>query len=104
MQRRQFLQAGSGLVVSFSFAVPSLGLAQADASAKSMVKTQVAAWLGVGADGRVTVYSGKVDLGTGVRTALMQMVAEELDVNFNRIDMVMGDTLTTSIKVSPPAV
>nr|WP_315262738.1 molybdopterin cofactor-binding domain-containing protein [uncultured Limnohabitans sp.] len=95
MQRRQFLQAGSGLVVSFSFAVPSLGLAQADASAKSMVKTQVAAWLGVGADGRVTVYSGKVDLGTGVRTALMQMVAEELDVNFNRIDMVMGDTLTT---------
>lgn len=95
MQRRQFLQVGSGLVVSFSFAVPSLGLAQADASAKSMVKTQVAAWLGVGADGRVTVYSGKVDLGTGVRTALMQMVAEELDVNFNRIDMVMGDTLTT---------
>lgn len=95
MQRRQFLQAGSGLVVSFSFAVPSLGLAQADASAKSMVKTQVAAWLGVGADGRVTVYSGKVDLGTGVRTALMQMVAEELDVNFNQIDMVMGDTLTT---------
>jgi CO/xanthine dehydrogenase Mo-binding subunit len=95
MQRRQFLQAGSGLVVSFSFAVPSLGLAQVDASAKSMVKTQVAAWLGVGADGRVTVYSGKVDLGTGVRTALMQMVAEELDVNFNQIDMVMGDTLTT---------
>ena len=95
MQRRQFLQAGSGLVVSFSFAVPTFGLAQVDASAKSMVKTQVAAWLGVGADGRVTVYSGKVDLGTGVRTALMQMVAEELDVNFNRIDMVMGDTLTT---------
>lgn len=95
MQRRQFLQAGSGLVVSFSLGVSAVGHAQTMVSNKSMDKMQVDAWLGIGADGRVTVYSGKVDLGTGVRTALMQMVAEELDVNFKHIDMIMGDTLTT---------
>lgn len=95
MQRRQFLQVGSGLVVSFSFVGATLSHAQGSAPAKSMVRDQVDAWLGIAADGRVTVYSGKVDLGTGARTALMQMVAEELDVNFKQIDMIMGDTLTT---------
>ena len=45
--------------------------------------------------GRVTVYSGKVDLGTGVRTALAQMAAEELDVPFSRITVVQGDTALT---------
>ena len=64
-------------------------------SAKSMAADQVDAWLGIGADGRVTVYSGKVDLGTGTRTALAQLVAEELDVDFDQIDMIMGDTLLT---------
>ncbi len=40
----------------------------------------------------MTVYSGKVELGTGVRTALAQIVAEELDVSLARIRMVMGET------------
>jgi CO/xanthine dehydrogenase Mo-binding subunit len=46
-------------------------------------------------DGTVTVFSGKVELGTGVRTALAQIVAEELDVSFDRIHMIMGDTALT---------
>ena len=46
-------------------------------------------------DGSVTALHGHVDLGTGLRTALTQLVAEELDVDFGRIDMVMGDTLLT---------
>ncbi len=46
-------------------------------------------------DGTVTVFSGKVELGTGVRTALAQIVAEELDVPFDKIRMVMGDTART---------
>jgi nicotinate dehydrogenase subunit B len=43
-------------------------------------------------DGSVTAYNGHVDLGTGIRTALAQIVAEELDVSFARVVVVLGDT------------
>lgn len=52
-------------------------------------------WLAIETDGTVTAYSGKVELGTGVRTALAQVVAEELDVPFELVQMVMGDTKRT---------
>jgi len=44
------------------------------------------------ADGNVNAYNGHVDLGTGIRTALGQIVAEELDVSFARVVVVLGDT------------
>src|SRR5215207_716159 len=44
------------------------------------------------ADGSVSAYNGHVDLGTGIRTALGQIVAEELDVSFARVVVVLGDT------------
>lgn len=44
------------------------------------------------ADGAVNAYNGHVDLGTGIRTALGQIVAEELDVSFARVVVVLGDT------------
>src|SRR3989440_10733467 len=44
------------------------------------------------ADGSVTAFNGHVDLGTGIRTALGQIVAEELDVAFARVTVVLGDT------------
>jgi nicotinate dehydrogenase subunit B len=47
------------------------------------------------ADGFVTAYNGHVDLGTGIRTALGQVVAEELDVSFARVVVVLGDTSQT---------
>ncbi len=56
---------------------------------------QVDDWIAIQPDGTVTVFSGKVELGTGVKTALAQIVAEELDVPFDRITMVMGDTALT---------
>src|SRR5512136_3402573 len=56
---------------------------------------QVDDWIAIEPDGAVTVFSGKVELGTGVKTALAQIVAEELDVPFDRIRMVMGDTALT---------
>jgi nicotinate dehydrogenase subunit B len=46
----------------------------------------------IAADGAVTAYNGHVDLGTGIRTALGQIVAEELDVSFARVVVVLGDT------------
>jgi nicotinate dehydrogenase subunit B len=52
-------------------------------------------WLAINPDGTVTAFSGKVELGTGVRTALAQIVAEELDVPLERVHMVMGDTERT---------
>ncbi|WP_170300910.1 xanthine dehydrogenase family protein molybdopterin-binding subunit, partial [Rhodoplanes serenus] len=49
----------------------------------------------VAADGTVTAFNGHVDLGTGIRTALAQIVAEELDVGFARVAVVLGDTAAT---------
>ncbi len=49
-------------------------------------------WLKIEPDGTIIAFSGKVELGTGVRTALAQIVAEELDVPFEFVHMVMGDT------------
>src|SRR5208282_4715559 len=50
------------------------------------------AYLQIGANGRVTVFSGKIEMGQGVMTSLAQMAAEELGVDLASIDMVMGDT------------
>jgi nicotinate dehydrogenase subunit B len=52
-------------------------------------------WLVIEKDGTITAFSGKVELGTGVRTALAQIVAEELDVPLEQVHMVMGDTART---------
>src|SRR5205085_5974388 len=54
--------------------------------------TDVAAWLHVGEDGRITVYTGKVEMGQNIRTSLTQHVAEELRVAPENITLVMGDT------------
>lgn len=55
----------------------------------------IAAWLHIGEDGGVTVYTGKVEMGQNIRTSLTQAVAEELRVSVTRIQMVMGDTQLT---------
>ena len=86
LDRREFLKGAGALIVSFS--VPEIAFAQV----QDPRLRQLDAWLAVGADGRVTVYCGKVELGTGVQTALAQIVAEELDVAFGRVFMLMGDT------------
>jgi nicotinate dehydrogenase subunit B len=92
--RRDFL--GGALVVSFGLAGGiTLGRAQQAAVAKTVLAEEVDGFLAIGADGKVTVYSGKVDLGTGVRTALTQIVAEELDLPIDRINVIQGDTELT---------
>jgi len=57
-----------------------------------MQTTRLDDWLSIAPDGVVTVYSGKVELGTGVRTALAQVIAEELDIPLATVRVVMGDT------------
>src|SRR6516225_10032997 len=91
--RRDVLKGGGALVVSFSLA-GALGETLAQ-GAKPLALTEVDSFLAIDAGGVVTLYSGKVDLGTGVATALPQMVADELDVPFNRVKLVQGDTALT---------
>jgi CO/xanthine dehydrogenase Mo-binding subunit len=94
--RREFLQSSGALVVSFALAGAAPAAAQAPAPrAKSLASDEVDAFLAIGPDGAVTVYTGKVDLGTGTRTALPQMAAEELDVAYERVTLVEGDTALT---------
>jgi len=57
--------------------------------------SELAAWLHIGEDGRVTVYTGKVEVGQNARTSLTQAVAEELRAPVASIAMVMGDTAAT---------
>src|SRR3979490_3394549 len=60
----------------------------AGSSAEGAIET----FIKISADGPVPAFNGHVDLGTGIRTALGQIVAEELDVSFARVVMVLGDT------------
>ena len=87
MNRREFLTGAGALVVSFSIPLPA-GAQQAP----NPRLEQLDAWLAVGGDGKVTVFCGKVELGTGIQTALAQIVADELDVAFERVHIIMGDT------------
>lgn len=90
--RRQFLQVlgGGAVVVLVSRAAAAAGDGiRADPAASD---EQIAAWLHIAADGHVTVYTGKVEFGQGVRTSLAQELAEELRVPLESVAMVMGDT------------
>ena len=97
LSRRQFLKGTGALIVSFSFSTPlSEALAQtASPSGADLDPTSLDSWLKVAQDGSVTVFTSKVDLGTGIETALAQIVAEELDVPLKKIKMEVGDTSKT---------
>ena len=102
ISRRNVLLGSGALIVSFSPAGP-LSEAMAQAGAKPVALTEVDSFLAIDKDGNVTVYSGKVDLGTGVTTALRQIVAEELDVPIGRIELIQGDTCSRPIRATPGA-
>ncbi|MPZ62951.1 MAG: molybdopterin-dependent oxidoreductase [Propionibacteriales bacterium] len=100
MSRRGFLKAGGALVV-MTTAVPAtlrMPLAKAAAAGApfpAIDPGNLATWLAIKADGSVVARSGHVELGQGNRTALAQMVAEELDAAFTKVSMVLGDTSRT---------
>ena len=94
--RRDFLVAGGSLVVTFSLPglIPGTA-AQSMPTGKTVAIDAVDGFVAIGADGSVSIYSGKVDLGTGVRTALTQIAADELDVPFTKVKVIQGDTAVT---------
>ncbi len=93
ISRRELLKGTGALVVSFSLFGPAArALAQAAAGGGEPEASSLDSWLAIAQDGTVTVFTSKVELGTGTETALAQIVAEELDVPFSRIHMEAGDT------------
>src|SRR5574340_153654 len=59
---------------------------------QTLPTTRLDDWLAIAPDGVVTLFCGKVELGTGIRTALAQIIADELDVPLASVRVVMGDT------------
>src|SRR5437773_1076685 len=97
LSRRDFLKTGSALVISFSLA-PELSFGQAKPAplpGSLNNNRMLDSWLRVDADGTVTIFSGKIELGQGIGTALTQIAADELDVDLKRIKIVHGDTALT---------
>jgi len=98
VSRRAFLRATGVLVVGFALpdrAFAQMAPAAKAALAKSVNAADVDGFLAIGADGTITVFCGKVDLGQGLRIAFRQMVAEELGCAVDRIVLVEGDTALT---------
>lgn len=95
LSRRDLLKGTSALVVAFSLAPSAEAFAQDAAPAKPVSLDQVDSFLTIDDKGVVTLYSGKVDLGTGVNIGLALIVAEELDVALDRVALVTGDTALT---------
>ncbi|MEP7109959.1 MAG: molybdopterin cofactor-binding domain-containing protein [Ferruginibacter sp.] len=94
LDRRKFFKlTGGGLAVAFvlhdlfSFAGETV-----PERSPLVPVSQVGAWIHIGEDGMVTVYTGKVEVGQNIRTSLSQIVAEELKVPVSSVKMIMGDT------------
>jgi len=93
LTRRDFFAlAGSGLFVYFQVEELAAFQEPERLPVRQGYPTDFNAYMRIGADGRTTCFVGKVELGQGSKTALAQLLAEELDVAFDSVDMVMGDT------------
>ena len=93
--RRDFLKASGALIIGFSLASAPKADAQERAAAGSPPAGQVDSWIAIGADGRVIGYTGKEELGQGIVTAQMQLVAEEMSVPFEHVTLIYCDTSMT---------
>jgi isoquinoline 1-oxidoreductase len=98
LERRDFFKVmGGGLAIlltlrSDAFAQQGESGGRGQRGGGNQTPQEIEAWLHIGEDGRVTVFTGKVEIGQNIRTSLTQAVAEELRVAPSSIEMVMGDT------------
>src|SRR5687767_15592735 len=93
--RRDFLKLSGCLTIgfslgNFSFDNPAPLIQELPESLKR--HPNINAWLEVLADGRVRIFTGKLELGQGVRTAIAQVAAEELDLPVKNVEVVLADT------------
>jgi nicotinate dehydrogenase subunit B len=93
LNRREFLRLlGGGIVILFS-PFDSVALQEAQRRGfRQRIPEDFNAFLRIGEDGRVTCLTGKIEMGQGIITSLGQMLADELNVPLDSVDMVMGDT------------
>jgi nicotinate dehydrogenase subunit B len=92
LSRRSVLAGGGALIVSFSLPRP-VGAQQAAPPLPGSLKTtpMIDSWIRIDADG-ITVFTGKAELGQGIKTAVIQVAAEELSVEPSAINLVTADT------------
>src|SRR5215510_4763447 len=100
LSRRSILRAGGAFVVSIGTPVSLdtvLGIraAFAQGARPPLVPSELASYIAVNADGTISAFFGKMDMGQGLFVAIAQMVAEELDVPFASVNVIMGDTATS---------
>ena len=98
--RRSLLKAGGALVVSVGVplgldALPDHQAALAQSAKPPLMPDQLSSYIAITADGNVAAYFGKMDMGHGITVAIGQIVAEELDVPFNKVKVYLGDTATS---------
>src|SRR4051794_30544624 len=92
VNRRDFAKGLGGIVLAFTLD-PALAQQQQKQLPGSLNGNRMLdAWIRINADGTATVFTGKVELGQGIVTALAQIAAEELDLPLARIAMISGDT------------
>jgi isoquinoline 1-oxidoreductase len=93
LDRREFIKLfGGGIVILVSIRDAEGLLQQRRRRVRPELPEDFNAFLIIGEDGRVSGFTGKVELGQGVMTSLAQMLADELEVSLDSVDMVMGDT------------
>lgn len=100
LSRRAFLKAGGAVVVSVGMPVGldtvlAINTAAAQGARPPLVPNELDSYIAVDAEGGVSAFFGKMDMGQGLFTAIGQIVAEELDVPVNRVKVIMGDTATS---------
>ena len=98
--RRSVMKGGGALVISLGMPMGmntllAINSALAQDTRPPLKGDQLSTYLAVNADGTVTGFFGKMDMGQGLATAISQMIAEELDVPVNVVKLVMGDTALT---------
>src|SRR5205085_7028818 len=91
INRRNFAKGLGGIVLAFTLD-PALAQQQKQLPGSLNGNRMLDAWIRINADGTATVFTGKVELGQGIVTALAQIAAEELDLPLARISMISGDT------------
>jgi len=90
LSRREFLKRVGGGIIIF-FCIGDSSILQAQRRGREY-PDDFNAYLRIGADGRVTCFTGKIEQGQGAITSLAQTLADEIDVTLESVDMVMGDT------------